>query len=471
MRLYDTLKKQILTVSDVKKDNHIKMYACGPTVYDNTHVGHMRRYVMDDILKRALKYLGYEVIHVMNITDVGHLTGDNDSGEDKLEKGAMLRGKTVWDIAKEYEAQFWQTMKALNVEKDEIKVINATQTIPQMINIIQILEDKGCTYETQEAVYFDVTKFKKYGALSGQNLAEKKQAVRDEVYIDPHKKNPADFALWFKRVGRFANHTMHWESPWGDGFPGWHIECSAISMSGLDTETIDIHTGGIDHIPVHHENEIAQSESATGKQFVKFWVHHSFLQVDGEKMSKSKNNFFTIQDILNHNIDPVSLRLFFMQAHYRKPENFTWQAVTASNIAYRELVHIFLSLKSDKKICSLEDLSGEAIFYLNLFKEKIADDLNTAAAVANMWHMLKNTGLKDAEKKYLLEEYDKVFGLKLNNNEKKINIPQNIIELAEKRLKERYDKNFNQSDNLRQEIENYGYTIEDTSDGYLIKKK
>ena len=475
MKLYDTLSRDKQQLPPPSEKPIITMYSCGPTVYDDTHIGHMRRYVMDDVLKRALIYFGYDVHHVMNITDVGHLTGDDDSGEDKLEKGAAKHGKTVWDVAQEYEEQFWQTMSALNIVKSDIEVLHATQHIEEMISIIKKLEEKGYTYASNEALYFDVTKFRDYGKLSGQKLEEKKQAVREEVYVDSGKKHPADFALWFKRVGRFADHTMHWESPWGDGFPGWHIECSAMSMKGLKTETLDIHTGGIDHIPVHHENEIAQSEATTGKPFVKWWVHHAFLQVNGEKMSKSKGNFYTLKDIETHEINPLSLRLFFMQAHYKKPINFTWEAAQASNSSFDELHQIYHELEEsvgENRVDNRDNLSGGALFFLEQFEENIANDLNVTTAIGNLWYMLRSSDVPNVDKLYLLQIADEILGLQVDQPIATVTeVPEDVKDLAEKRQKAREEKDFSKSDELRNEIEKAGYLIEDSSDGYTIKKK
>lgn len=472
MYLYDTLSREKKELPPKEVQPLITMYSCGPTVYDDTHIGHMRRYVMDDVLKRTLRFFGYEVKHVMNITDVGHLSGDDDSGEDKLEKGAAKKGKTVWDIAKEYEDQFWQTMQAVNISKDDMTILHATQCVPEMISIVQRLQDKGFTYETAEAVYFDVTKFENYGALSGQNLADKKQAVREEVNIDPGKKHPADFALWFKRVGRFSEHTMHWESPWGDGFPGWHIECTAMSMKGLGVETIDIHTGGIDHIPVHHENEIAQSEAATGKPFVNWWVHHAFLQVDGEKMSKSKENFFTLNDILDHDINPLSLRLLFMQTSYRKPMNFTWDAAQAAMTSYEELVNTYQNLSKDSTPIDLKEMSGASVFFMKAFRDRLSEELNITAALGEMFYMLKSSDITSSEKKYLLDRFDTVLGLHLSEQmTSNVKLPEEILKLANERLTAKKAKDYRRADLLRAEIEDRGFIVEDTSEGYKLKKK
>ncbi len=473
MQLYDTLSREKKELPPPEEHPVITFYACGPTVYDDTHIGHMRRYVMDDVLKRTLQFFGYTVKHVMNITDVGHLSGDDDSGEDKLEKGAAKHGKTVWEVAKEYEDQFWNTLQSLNVRKEDITVLHATENIPEMITIIETLEEKGFTYDTPEAVYFDVTKFEGYGKLSGQKLADKQQAVREEVHIDSNKKNPADFALWFKRVGRFADHTMHWESPWGDGFPGWHIECSAMSMKGLETETIDIHSGGIDHIPVHHENEIAQSEGATGKPFVNWWMHHAFLQVDGEKMSKSKNNFFTMKDIVKHKLNPLSLRLLFMQANYRKPMNFTWEAAEASQTSYDQLVKIYQELKNKVQgVFDQKNASGGASFFFQGFKKNLENDLNVTGALGEMWYMLKSNDISDGEKLFLLDKLDTILGLELSTQKQIENlIPEEILKLAEERERAREINDFTASDTLRNQIHSSGYSIEDTERGTVIKKK
>jgi len=466
MKLYNTLTRNLETFKPLNSLN-VSFYTCGPTVYDYTHIGHMRTYTNNDILKRTLTYLGYKVNHVMNITDVGHLTGDDDSGIDKLEKGATKSNKTVWEVVKFFTDNFFKTMDALNISRPDI-TCKATDHIEEMIQLINRLKQNGYVYETKEAVYFDVMKFKNYGKLSGQKIEEKLQAVREEVNIDTEKKHPADFALWFKRIGRFADHTMHWPSPWGEGFPGWHIECSAMSMKYLG-ESIDIHTGGIDHIPVHHENEIAQSEGATGKQFVKYWFHNNFLTVDGQKMSKSLGNFYTLSDIEKNKINPLSLRLLFLQSHYRQSLNFTWQSARASQEAFNRLKEIATNLKnSNSQNKKSVKLSDKSIAYQQQFKDAIENDLQTAQAVAVMWDMIKSD-IDNEEKYFLLMDFDKIFGLNLDNiNEEKIDA--NIIILAEKRLEARKKRNFDQSDKLRIKIEKAGFKIEDKGNSYTIKK-
>jgi len=463
MKLYNSMSRKIEEVKPLNPPN-ISLYTCGPTVYDFTHIGHMRTYSNNDFLKRALIYLGYKVNHVMNVTDVGHLSGDDDSGEDKMEKGAKKYGKTVWDVAKFYTEFFFKTTDALNIIRPNI-VCNATEHVGEMIQLIERLKQNGYVYETKEALYFDVKKFENYGKLSGQKLEEKLQAVREEINVDKEKKHPADFALWFKRVGRFSDHTMHWTSPWGEGFPGWHIECSAMSMEYLG-ETIDIHSGGIDHVPVHHENEIAQSEGATRKQFVKIWFHNNFLTVDGQKMSKSLGNFYTIEDIEKNKLNPVSLRLLFLQSHYRQSLNFTWQSARASQEAFNRLKEIASNLKSDKILSSVK--SSKAIAFQQQFRDALEDDLQTPQAVAVMWDMLKSDIINE-EKYFLLMDFDKVFGLNLSNiTEEKIDA--NIITLAERRLEARKQRNFDASDRLRIKIEKAGFKIEDVGSSYKIKK-
>ncbi|MCS6956551.1 MAG: cysteine--tRNA ligase [Patescibacteria group bacterium] len=456
MKLYNTLTKKIEEFTPLNPPN-VTFYSCGPTVYDYTHIGHMRTYVNNDLLKRTLKYLGFKVKHVMNTTDVGHLTGDDDRGEDKMEKGAKKIGKTVWEVAQFYTDFFLKTIKELNIEYPDI-LCPATKHINEMINLIKILEEKGFTYETKEAVYFDVKKYKKYGVLSGQKLEEKIKGAREEIYIDKDKKNPADFALWFKRVGRFANHTMHWDSPWGDGFPGWHIECSAMSMKYLG-KTIDIHAGGVDHIPVHHENEIAQSEAATGKTFVRFWFHNNFLMVDNQKMSKSLGNFYTLADLKKHNIEPLAIRYLFLQSHYRSIINFTWQSAKAAQEAFKNLTNKIIELKQEEKKLSLPKTDNKKIEdYKEKFKKAISNDLQIPEALSIFWSLIKSD-LTPSAKLNLIYDFDQVFGLKLWE----INhlIPEEIIKLANKRLILREQKKFTEADLIRKEIEKKGYLIED----------
>jgi cysteinyl-tRNA synthetase len=456
MKLYNTKSRTIEEFTPLQNDI-VTMYACGPTVYDYTHIGHMRKYIGDDILRRALTLQGYNVKHVMNITDVGHLTNDSDTGDDKFEKKAATEGKSVWDIARFYTDYFHSTMSAVNVLPPAIEA-KATDHIPQMIALVEKLVAEGIAYETPHAIYFDVSKDEHYGELSGQKLSEKEAAVRDEVVIDPDKKNPADFALWFKRIGKFADHTMYWPSPWGDGFPGWHIECSAMAMHYLG-ETIDIHTGGIDHIPVHHENEIAQSECATHKQFVKYWVHHDFLNVEGEKMSKSKQNFYTIDDITARKVNPLAIRLMFMQTSYRKPLNFTWDSLEAASQQFKK-IQKFAAHHNEIGTINKE--------YVDAFIDGLSDDLNTAKAIATVWELLGDNAVAEADKWATLLELDIVLGLHLDAVEK-FSVSSEAQALIDARDTARKEKDFAQSDELRRQLEGLGYEVLDTATGTTLQ--
>lgn len=467
MKLYNTFTRSTEELTPLSPPT-VNLYTCGPTVYDLTHIGHMRTYVNNDVLKRALTYLGYKVNHVMNITDVGHLTGDTDEGEDKLEKGAKKSGKTVWEVAQFYTDNFFVTMQAMNV-LPATTTCKATDHIEDMLQLVKQLEQKGFTYETDEAVYFDISKFSNYGKLSGQKLEDKIQKAREEVNVDPNKKHPADFALWFKCVGRFKDHEMQWDSPWGKGFPGWHIECSAMSMKYLG-ETMDIHTGGIDHIPVHHENEIAQSEAATSKPFVRIWFHNAFLLVDGTKMSKSLNNFYTITDVHEKNIDPLALRLLFLQTNYRQEMNFTWDAVLAAQTALKKLQEQVLVLRNQTQRQALsEDKLQQVDEFRQQFRSALEQDLQMPQAVAVVWTMLKSN-IPSEDKLDLLYAFDDVLGLRLREVESE-EIPQSVQNLMGQRDLAKQDKDFALSDALRKQIEEQGYIIEDSKDGTRVKKK
>lgn len=455
MRIYNTLTR---TIEDFKplQPGVVKMYCCGPTVYDYTHLGHLFKYIMDDTIARTFRHLGFKVTHVMNITDVGHLVSDEDAGEDKLEKGARKTGKTVWEVAQFYTNFFNHSMNLVGVNTPDI-VCKATEHIPEMIDLIKQLETKGYVYDTPEAVYFDTSKFAGYGALTGQKLEDKK-SIREDVVEDPNKRNPSDFALWFKRVGRFADHTMHWESPWGDGFPGWHIECSAMSMKYLGPQ-MDLHTGGIDHVPVHHTNEIAQSEAATGMSpFVKYWVHHNFLRIEGQKMSKSLGNFFTIDDVVKKGFEPGALRLLILQAHYRSEMNFTWDALKATQVAFKRLQNMVTHISRD----ALPNILTNSA-YMEEFDEAISDDFNFAKALGILWEVIKST-LSDASKYAHIRAMNEVLGLDLTGKTQDV-IPQEVIALAQQRKEAKDMKDYIKADQLRGDITKMGYTILDEKDG------
>lgn len=472
LKLYNTLTRK---VEDFKPINPpvVKMYACGPTVYDYQHIGHMRRYVGDDILVRTLEFNGFKVKEVMNITDVGHLTSDSDTGEDKMEKGARKYDMSTWEIANKFEKQFFNSMDTLNIQRPDV-LMHATDYIQEQIIFIQILEQKGFTYKIDDGIYFDTSKFPNYNNLSGQNISELKAGARVEVVAG--KKNPADFALWkfsypngrpfdLKQDATISRRQMEWASPWGLGFPGWHIECSTMAIKGLDTETLDIHTGGIDHIAIHHTNEIAQSEAATGKQFVKYWVHHNFLHVDGNKMSKSTGNIYTVEDIVKKGFDPLALRYLYLQTHYRQEMNFTWDALEGAQIAYKRLIEEVAKLKNPKIGCAE---------YEEKFLEAINDDLNMAKALSVVWELIKSD-YPDSAKAESLLKMDQVLGLDLEKAQEKkkiikIVVPMEVQKLIEERAELRNLGSYIQADHIRNKIKKLGYNIKDTGKGVLVEK-
>jgi len=463
MRLYNTLSKSIEDFHPIHPPT-VGMYACGMTVYDYAHIGHGRKYVGDDILRRILEYLGHHVTVVQNVTDVGHLSSDEDVGEDKLEKGAAKYGKTVWDIAKFFTDNFYGSMDRLHIIRPTT-VCKATDHISEQIALVETLIAKGFAYDTPEAVYFNVSAFPNYWQLFGQNLESKKTAVRDDVETGSYKRNATDFVLWFKCVGKFSNHVMHWESPWGTGFPGWHIECSAMSMKYLG-EQFDIHTGGIDHVAIHHPNEIAQSECATGKHpFVKYWVHHAFLMVDGKKMSKSLGNLYTVDDVVEKGFDPLALRYLYLTSHYRKPLNFTWESLDGSSRSLHELRGLYRAL---------EGLSGDISSHpmRSAFIKAIENDMNMPQALSVVWDTVRskeNGGIK----RMLLDDYDKILGLGLAEGgaEESEKIPQEVTDLVKEREAFRTQHEFSQADNIRRKIEDLGFCIEDSNGKTIIKRK
>ncbi|MBP9719276.1 MAG: cysteine--tRNA ligase [Candidatus Levybacteria bacterium] len=463
LQIYNTLTRKI---EDFKPQNatRVTMYSCGPTVYDYQHIGHMRRYIGDDLLVRILALDGYTVDHVMNLTDVGHLVSDDDAGEDKMEKGAKKFGMSVWDTASKFTQQFFDSTDSLNIIRPN-KVLKATDCIKEQIALIETLEQKGFTYKIADGIYFDSSKLSDYGKLTGQKAEELKAGARVEMVEG--KKSRTDFALW-KLSPVDEKRQMEWESPWGVGFPGWHIECSAMAMSALG-ETLDIHTGGIDHIPVHHTNEIAQSEAATGKPFVKYWVHHNFLQVEGQKMSKSLGNFYTVQDVIEKGFDPMALRYLYLQTHYRAEMNFTWDSLKAAQTALDKL-------KNDVKNCHPERSEGSRFFgkpqndiYRQKFTDALADDMNTPKALAVVWELIKSEE-NEADKIATIKLFDSVLGLELFQ-QKDIKIPEKIRDLVEKRKKYREEKDYKKSDELRDEILGLGYEVLDGENGESTIKK
>jgi cysteinyl-tRNA synthetase len=462
LKLYNTLSRKVEEFQPIDAED-VRIYACGPTVYDYLHIGNMRRYVGDDILVRVLNFDGYKVRYAMNITDVGHLTSDADEGQDKMEKGAEKYGASVFDIAKKFEKHFFKDWQDLNILKPSL-VMQATDYIKEQIELIEVLEEKGFTYKTSDGVYFNTSKFKNYNRLSKQPLENLKAGVRVAL---GEKKNPTDFALWkfSPPTSSGRKRQMEWESPWGVGFPGWHIECSAMSMKALGV-SFDIHTGGVDHINIHHTNEIAQSEAASGKKFVNYWVHHNFLIVENEKMSKSLDNFYTVGGISRRGYDPLALRYLYLQTHYRQEMNFTFGALKAAQNALNKLRLEFLGLKggnTNKK---------KTEQYAGLFFDAVNDDLNTPKALAIMWDMLKGN-LPDEVKRELLLHFDEILGLDLKNAQKysevASKVSDEVLKLVSEREILRKEKHFHLADKIRAQIQKLGFDIEDKKDGTKIK--
>ncbi|MCK4554751.1 cysteine--tRNA ligase [Candidatus Parcubacteria bacterium] len=487
--LYNTLTRKKEEFKPIKK-GEVGIYTCGPTVYDYAHIGNLRAYIFEDILKRVLLYNGYKVKHVMNITDVGHLTGDRDMGEDKLEKGARREGKTAWEIADFYTKAFKEDMKHLNLIEPDIWC-KATDYIDEQIELIKKLEKKGYTYKTSDGIYFNTSKFKDYTKLSHQDLEALKEGARVEK--NPEKKNSTDFALW-KFSPKGEKRQMEWESPWGVGFPGWHIECSAMSMKCLGDQ-LDIHCGGIDHINVHHTNEIAQSEAATGKKFFNYWLHGAFLNIaGGKKMAKSEENFLTLENaFIKKGINPLVYRFAALQTHYRKPMEYSEKIMKNAEKGLEHLcgrVRFFVWESGENEANKVKgEVSG-------CFKEKfiyaINDDLNIPQALAVTFEVINSDEIKDQDKITTLLDFDKVLGLNLDKvecpvspspspspeeekenwiNALKEKFPSEIVELILKREKAREEKNFEESDRLRDEIEKLGYIVEDSKDGMRVYKK
>lgn len=442
-------------------DNTVKMYCCGPTVYNYAHIGNLRTYIFEDLLHRTLLMHGWDVFHVMNITDVGHMTSDADAGDDKMEKAAEREGKSPWELAKFYEEAFFVDCARLNIIRPKVAP-RATEHIEAMIKLIQALEAKGYTYTTNEGVYFDTARDEDYGKLAGLNLSQQKEGARDDVNVDPDKRHPADFVLWFTNK---PGHIMEWDSPWGVGYPGWHIECSAMSMQYLG-ETLDIHCGGIDHIPVHNTNEIAQSECATDVPFARYWLHGAFLNAGG-KMSKSSGKFLTVQSLVDDGFDPLAYRYFCLTAHYRSELTYSEDALSGASKALSKIYE----LKARTNGGESEGLTDEE--YQNaryLVIEAINDDLNLPRAVA---------ALHDAKSYRLWKEFDSVLGLDIEKRSRDVlpapgddsELPDNIKALMAERDAARKAKEWSRSDALRGEIESLGYIVGDSPAGTTVKVK
>jgi len=486
LKLYNTLirKKEIFKPLHNKK---VGLYTCGPTVYSYAHIGNFRTYLFEDILKRALLFNGYQVKHVMNITDVGHLTSDADTGEDKIEKEAKKEKKSAWEIADFYTRAFFKDIQKLNILKPNI-IAKATDYINEDIQLIQELEKQGFTYKTSDGIYFDTSKLKDYGKLTGMNFEKLSQTLKagSRIELSPEKKNITDFSLW-----KFSPHNvkrqMEWSSPWTKGFPGWHIECAVINLKFLGqafkgkkflpkkARTIDIHCGGIDHIPIHHTNEIAQVEAATGKKFVNYWLHGEFLKLPGRRMGKSENNAILLSDLEKTGYSPLAFRYLVLNSHYRTPLDFSLEALKASQESLNNLYSFVYDClwfsqkqkKAQKGVINFQKYQTE-------FKKAINDDLNTPQALAVLWQLNKkyydstNINLQAVYK--LALEFDKIFGLGLDKI-KLIPLPLNIKKLLSLREKARQNKQWEPADRIRQKIEKDGFKVEDTILGPKVVKK
>ncbi|MBW6440456.1 cysteine--tRNA ligase [Patescibacteria group bacterium] len=467
IKLYDTLSKSMREFEPIEKEK-IKLYHCGPTVYWTQHIGNLRGMFCADLAVRTFKYLGYAVTHVRNYTDVGHLTSDGDEGEDKMEKGVRREGTSPEEIAKKYIAIFEQDTKELNLLEPTVKP-RVTQHINAIIKMVQTLIEKKYAYTTDLAIYFEVSKVKNYTKLSGQIMEENIQGAGKSEISDPQKKHSSDFALWFFKAGKHQHALQFWSSPFtsklvenGNGFPGWHIECSVMSKTYLGN-TLDIHMGGIEHIPVHHTNEIAQSESANGVTFANYWLHNEHLLVDNKKMAKSEGTSYSLQELKEKGFHPLSLRYLFLTAHYQSKLNFTWKSLEANQTTLNKIYTFLKSCKNN---------NGKIIAdYETRFKEALENNLDSPKALAITWEMIKSKNFNTEDKKATLLKFDEVFGFELNNISPEENIPQEISNLVNRRNKARENKNWDLSDKLRTEIEMKGFTVKDTSKETRLRKK
>lgn len=472
LKLYNSYSRKVEVFKPINPP-HVGMYTCGPTVYDFAHIGNFRTYTTADLLLRTLRYNGFNVKYIMNLTDVGHLTGDNlgdaDLGEDRMEKAAKKEKKTAWEIADFYTEAFLKDFDLLNLERPEV-FAKATDHIKEQIELVKRLEEKEIAYPTTDGIYFDTSKFKDYGALS--DLDQIKEGARVEVNVE--KKNPRDFALWkfspkngkrsSSAQGSGGTRQMEWDSPWGRGFPGWHIECSAMSMKYLG-ESFDIHAGGVDLKQTHHPNEIAQAEAATGKKFVKYWVHSAFILIQGERMSKSLGNNYRLYDLDKSGYEAVSLRYLYLQTHYRKELNFTFPSLDAAENAMKNLL---------SEVVLWDDPSGSLPDYEKKFMDAINDDLNMSEALAAMWELVKSSSPTGAKAKSIFK-MDQVLGLGLQEKSLILKrnqyiVPENIQEMAREREQLRKGRHYNLADQLRKKIEKAGYIIEDSKKGPKVRK-
>lgn len=448
MKFYNTLTREKETFSPIDK-KEVRMYSCGPTVYNYPHIGNYRAYIFADTLKRVLMYGKYKVKHIMNLTDI----------DDKTIRNSQKEKKTLKEFTEFYTEEFFKDIKSLNI-LNPTKFTKATDYIDEMVAIIKKLLEKGLAYKSEDgSVYFDIKKFKNYGKLSRLVLENQKENASGRIKTDEYEKeNAQDFALW--KAWDIQDGDVFWKKDLGKGRPGWHIECSAMSISNLG-EQIDIHTGGVDNIFPHHENEIAQSEGATGKPFVNYWMHNEWVLVDKKKMAKSENNFYTLRDLLDKGIDPIAYRFWLLMANYRTRVNFVWEALEGSETALKRLFNLYIGLGTDVGKINKE--------YQHKFKEYIDDDLDTPRALTVLWDVLKDENISNADKKATVLDFDKVFGLGFEKLKEK-KIPKEVAKLVEERKQARKNKDFQKSDELRKEINTLGYEVKDTVERQKITK-
>ncbi len=458
IKFYNTLTRKEEEFKPNNKEE-IRIYSCGPTVYYFAHIGNLRAYLFMDNLRRVLKYNGYKLKHVMNITDVGHLVSDADEGEDKMLKAAKRENKDPYEIAEFYMNAFLKDIDSLNIDRPEI-IARATEHIDVMEDYVKKIIENGYTYQTEDTVYFDTSKLKKYGILSNRNVEDQKAGAR--VEFDKNKKNISDFALWIKAP---ENHIMKWDSFFGKSYPGWHLECSAMGYKYLG-ENFDIHTGGVDHIPIHHENEIAQSQGFSGKIPANYWMHVEFLQINGGKMSKSLNNLYTLKDLEEKGYEPLVYRMFNYTSNYRAQINFTFEAMDSAKVALNRLREGYIRHGEGK-----EDISDEEIkSYEDRFLEAINDDLNMPIAMSIVWDVIKNPK-KSKKLQELLLKFDEVLGLNLKDYKKSENLlPDEINDLVNQRNEARKEKNWSESDRIRDLLIEKGYIVKDSKEGTIVEK-
>lgn len=463
LKLYNTLTRRKEEFQSLR-EQEVGLYTCGPTVYDYAHIGNLRTYIFEDILRRVLEYNNYRVKHVMNITDVGHLTGDNlgdaDLGEDRMEMSAQRTGKSAWELAALYTEAFFRDTERLNILKPHI-VCKATDHISEQLALIKKLEAKGFTYKISDGIYFDVSKFPNYGELAGQRLEEKAAGAR--VGVNPEKRHPADFALWkFSPIEGAQRRQMEWESPWGVGFPGWHLECSAMSTKYLG-QPFDIHCGGVDHIYTHHPNEIAQSEAAEGVKMVNYWLHGEFMTVEGRRMGKSEGNAYLLEELVARGFEPLAFRYLCLNTHYRIQLNFTWKSLEGARTALERLREHLRNARS------AGGLGGSIPEVREKFSEAIHDDLNIPQALGVLWEFVRSQQ-SPLHKLAALLDLDRVLGLGLNEIKSgaELKVPLEIQELLAQRERARQQKNFKEADALRAKIAELGYEVIDTPQGSKV---